>query len=80
MASRWIFSFSLFLITTIVRTDGAADNLPEKVRPIPPKGVALAEADRSQLKAGLDKLSHEITGLRSDFEVQARPARIAAGR
>jgi pimeloyl-ACP methyl ester carboxylesterase len=68
MSSRWLFSFVLFLPTSLAHADGAVDNLSEKVRPIPPKGVALAEADRSTLKTGLDKLSQEITSLRDDLK------------
>ena len=68
MSSRWLFSFSLFLLASIARADGAADNLPDKVRPIPPKGIALPESDRSTLKAGLDKLSQEMTGLRNNLK------------
>jgi hypothetical protein len=52
MSSRWLFSFVLFLPTSLAHADGAVDNLSEKVRPIPPKGVALAEADRSTVKSG----------------------------
>ncbi len=68
MWRHWLFSFSLLVLASMARADGAADNLPDKVRPIPPKGIALADADRSELKVGLDKLSHEITGLRSDLK------------
>jgi pimeloyl-ACP methyl ester carboxylesterase len=68
MSSRWLYSFSLLLLTSLARADGAADNLPDNVRPIPPKGVVLPEADRSTLQAGLDKLSQEITSLRNDLK------------
>jgi pimeloyl-ACP methyl ester carboxylesterase len=68
VSSRWLFSFSLCLLTSLARGDGAPDNLPDQVRPIPPKGVAVPEADRLTLKAGLDKLSQEIAGLRNDLK------------
>ena len=65
---RRLFSFSLCLLTSLAHGDGAPDNLPDQVRPIPPKGVAVPEADRLTLKAGLDKLSQEIAGLRNDLK------------
>ncbi len=68
MSSRWRFSLSLFLLASMARADGPADNVPDKVRPIPPKGITLAEADASQLKVGLERLSHEIIGLRNDLK------------
>jgi pimeloyl-ACP methyl ester carboxylesterase len=68
MSPRRLLSFSLFLLSSIARADGPADNVPDKVRPIPPKGIALTEADRSQLKVGLDKLGHEIVGLRNELK------------
>ncbi len=43
--------------------DGPNDNLPDKVRPIPPKGVAVPEADARELKAGLDELKQELDAL-----------------
>jgi dienelactone hydrolase len=46
--------------------DGAADNLPEKVRPVPPPGVAVPEADRAALEQGLSELGAEIARLRND--------------
>ena len=36
--------------------------------PIPPKGIVLAEPDRSKLEAGLEKLSGEIGELRADLK------------
>ena len=40
--------------------DGQKDNSTDNVRPIPPKGVAVAEADVKELKAGLDELQKAI--------------------
>lgn len=51
--------------------DGPADNIAEKVRPIPPPGIAVPEKDRSELRAGLDSLGHEIAALRSAPAAQA---------
>ncbi len=68
MSSRWVSLFLFLLLCALARADGAADNLSDKVRRIPPAGVALPEADRSLLKAEVDKLSQEITGLRNDLK------------
>src|SRR5436190_21811610 len=44
--------------------DGPGDNLADKVRPIPPKGVAVPDADRTALQEGLDRLAQDIADLR----------------
>ena len=38
------------------RADGPADNFPEKVSPIPPKGSEIPEATRDEIKKGLAEL------------------------
>lgn len=43
--------------------DGPKDNLPDNVRPIPPKGVAVPESDLKELRAGLDELRKELDAL-----------------
>jgi hypothetical protein len=48
-----------------VSADGPADNLPDKVRRIPPPGIKLAPADRAALTAETESLSREIEGLRA---------------
>lgn len=40
--------------------DGPADNVPDQVRPIPPKGIALKDEDRSRLERGLRELRERI--------------------
>ena len=44
--------------------DGPADNIPEKVRPVPPPGIAVPDADRTALQQGLDELGRAIDALR----------------
>ncbi len=53
--------------TLSVFADGPADNIPEKVRPVPPPGVKISDEARTELMAGADKLSAEIEKLRGDF-------------
>jgi dienelactone hydrolase len=59
---------SLLLATVLAsgpaRGDGPADNLPAKVRPIPPAGIALTETDRAPLQMGVDALGKGIEDLR----------------
>ena len=51
--------------------DGPADNIPEKVRPVPPPGIQVPEADRAELEQGLADLEKAIAGL------AAKPANAA---
>ena len=53
------------LAAAAVRADGPADNLPDKVRPVPPPGVAIPAADRTELQAGVEDLGKEIDDLRT---------------
>ncbi len=54
----------------IARADGPADNRPDRVRPIPPEGIEVAEADRAALRSGLDELARQIDGLRESLRRQ----------
>ncbi len=68
MSCRWLLPLLLLAATGLVRADGPADNMVDRVRPIPPKGIALSAADRSALQAGVDALGKEIDGLRDDLK------------
>ena len=69
--SRLVF-FSLCLITTCALADGPADNVADKVRRIPPPGVAISESDRAELNESAAKLAKEIEALRG--ELKSKPA------
>src|SRR5262245_45755955 len=43
--------------------DGPKDNFPDKVNPIPPKGVALKKEDGEALKEKLDELGKAVAAL-----------------
>ncbi|MHC4879900.1 MAG: prolyl oligopeptidase family serine peptidase [Planctomycetota bacterium] len=45
--------------------DGPKDNHPESVRPVPPVGVELSDADRSELENGLKQLDASLAELRA---------------
>src|SRR5262245_34648996 len=42
------------------RADGPADNIPDNVRPVPPKGTDIPEAVRDEIKKGLAELQQII--------------------
>src|SRR5437868_733564 len=58
------------LLTFTFRTtaDGPGDNLADKVRPIPPKGVAVPDADRAELQRDLERLGQDIAELRQSLK------------
>src|SRR5688500_13021334 len=49
-----------------VSADGPADNIPDKVRPVPPPGIAVSDADRAALQKGLDELALDIEAARKN--------------
>ena len=55
-----------------MRADGPADNLPDKVRRVPPPGIVLAETVRAELTDGAAQLGREIEAARG--ELKSRPA------
>jgi predicted peptidase len=66
--TRWPFALVLLGAVAFVHADGPGDNLPDKVRPVPPPGVAVPEADRQALQAGVDQLGKDIDALRADLK------------
>jgi hypothetical protein len=62
----------LSVFATPLYADGPGDNLPDKVRPVPPPGIAIADADRARLQAGVEALGKDIEQLRQDLK--DRPA------
>ncbi len=67
-AFRDLLFFPLLALTAIViglsvrtaRCDGPADNVPDKVRPVPPPGVEIAAKDRAELEKELAALDAQI--------------------
>ncbi len=57
-----------FAISFSSFADGPADNLAEKVRPVPPPGIKIAERDRAELSAGAAALAKEIASLRASLK------------
>ena len=65
MSARWLLPLFPFALVCLARADGPADNQLDKVRPVPPKGITVAEADRAVILAGLDELGLEIDACES---------------
>jgi hypothetical protein len=55
-----------------LRSDGPSDNLPDKVRRVPPPGIKIPDSDRADLEAGVAELGKEIQSLGE--ELKSKPA------
>ncbi len=64
MSGRWLLRLLPFALIVVARADGPADNRVDNVRPVPPPGVKLADADRKELQDGVDALGKETEALR----------------
>ncbi|MBI4657822.1 MAG: prolyl oligopeptidase family serine peptidase [Verrucomicrobia bacterium] len=60
-----VIPFVLAASACAILADGPADNLPDKVRRIPPPGIAIPEADRAELETGAAQLGRELDSLRA---------------
>ncbi len=65
MNVRRLSLVALALTACLAGADGPQDNVPDKVRPIPPKGIELSAADRKGLEAGVRALGKSIDRLRT---------------
>lgn len=65
----------LMLVATAARADGPQDNLAEKVRPVPPPGIAVPAEVRKDLQAGVEALGKRIEQLKT--ELKAKPDLLA---
>ncbi len=67
--SRFLIRFSLSIVLFLgvangnARADGPGDNVPSKVRPVPPPGVDVPKADREELEQGVAALGEQIKQL-----------------
>jgi len=60
------------LLSAVGTADGERDNQEENVRRIPPPGVAVPDADKAELTAGVQELGQEIEALRA--ALKGKPA------
>src|SRR5437588_6063233 len=68
----WLLSLLLLVTEASLYADGPGDNLPDKVRPVPPPGVAVPAAEQAELESGVAELGKEIEALR--VALRAKPA------
>ena len=59
---------SVFLCVSAAFADGPTDNVPENFRPVPPKGIAVPDNLRAELRAGADELGRAIEELRTNLK------------
>jgi hypothetical protein len=57
----------LVLLHLSARADGPADNIPDKVRPVPPQGIQIAEEVRAELSIESAQLGADLNILREDL-------------
>jgi len=60
---RW-FLIPLIALAFSLFADGPKDNIPDNVRPIPPKGVEVPPEKRAKMEAGLAEFKQSIEALR----------------
>lgn len=82
MFARPLPALLLLLAVSVAAADGPKDNLPDNVRPIPPKGIDLPAADAAEIKKGLAELQAEIKAigkhdLLPDVEIYEKAVRYA---
>ncbi len=69
---RWVIAAFVLACAAALHADGPGDNVPEKVRPIPPAGVESGADDRKALQQGLADLGDEIEALRKSLKPALR--------
>jgi predicted peptidase len=62
--ARWSAPLLLSFATLWLMADGPQDNIADKVRRIPPPGVAVSATDRQELTASVEALGREIEALK----------------
>ncbi len=59
-----LLTIAVFIVASATLIDGPQDNRPENVRPVPPPGVSVPDADRAELESGLNALAVQIAAVR----------------
>lgn len=68
MRLRVLLLALLVCMSGFAKADGPGDNLPDNVRRIPPPGIAVPDADRAELSAGIAQLGREIDSLKASLK------------
>jgi hypothetical protein len=66
---------ALLLLVPAASADGERDNQVDNVRKVPPPGIAVPEADRTELEKGLADFAQDLDALRG--ELKSKPAQQA---
>jgi hypothetical protein len=66
---------ALLLLVPVASADGERDNQVDNVRKVPPPGIAVPEADRTELEKGLADFTQDLDALRGDLK--SKPAQQA---
>lgn len=53
MFARRLSLLAILFVAAIAYADGPADNIPDQVRPVPPVGIAIPDADAAEIKKDL---------------------------
>ena len=69
MKTPWLIHLAA-LFALPLYADGPGDNLPDKVRRVPPPGLKIDAAERAELKAGAATLGKEIDALRTELKAK----------
>jgi hypothetical protein len=69
---RWLTALAALTCAAALYADGPGDNLHDKVRPVPPPGIVIPDADRTELRNDVIDLGKEIGGLWK--ELKGKPA------
>ncbi len=77
LLTRRFCLIALLLGAPPARSDGPADNTADKVRPVPPPGVEVPAADRSELEAGVADLGKSIDSLESALKAKPEAELVA---
>ena len=72
MMHRGAVVFFAFLLAAPVLADGAGDNLPDKVRRVPPPGVKIDDSERQQMETDVATLGRKIQTLKP--QLASKPA------
>lgn len=67
MTCRHLGACLVLGVAGLAHADGPRDNIPENVRPIPPRGIAISDSDRDALRSGAGELGRQIDALRESL-------------
>jgi hypothetical protein len=68
MAKHCFPLLCVFVLAALLPADGPGDNLPDKVRSVPPPGLSIDDLDRTRLRADVEELGGEIEQLRQGLK------------